>query len=325
MIGLIQKEENHLLAERTADLNYYGTLTPVVIILASLIALSITFVFYKRVKKDYEMRRVLQQQLETKDKEVSERIEIIENIASQIALGNYKVRLQEVNDDSLGKLSEALNKMATSLDVAFEDLLSRDWTKTGIATLSEKMVGENDLNKLCQTAVTFIAEYTKSITGAFYLMEKGSLHLKSGYALQRPALERSLGLGEGIAGQCAASGTSIIITDIPEQTVKLVYAAGEITPRSITAIPVFFERELKGVIELSSLNHYTNKEIDFLNAVAYNIGMAIENAQRRTRLLELFQETQAQAEELQSQHAELEQINTELEAQAQNCRYLKKN
>ena len=317
VIGEMQNEENHLLVERTADLDYYSTLTPMAIILAAIIALSITVIFYRRVKKDYDMRRVLQLELEEKDKVITSRIAIIENVATQVALGNYKVRVQDNENDDLGKLSEALNRMAQSLDNVFQDLYIRDWAKTGIATLSEKIVGENEFNRLCQNIINFLAEYTNSHSGAFYLLENGSLHLKTGYALPQQAIGQVLNKGEGLAGQCAFSGKEIVISDIPENSIKLLYAAGEVKPRSIVAIPSFFERELKAVIELASTNDFTQKEIDFLSSISYNIGIAIENSQRRTRLLELFQETQTQAEELQAQHAELEQINTELEAQAQ--------
>src|SRR3954469_9643803 len=77
MISEMQNEENYLLIERTAALDYYNTLTPVVIIIAALIALAITVVFFRRVRKDYEMRRLLQLELEEKDKEISNRIAVI--------------------------------------------------------------------------------------------------------------------------------------------------------------------------------------------------------------------------------------------------------
>ncbi|TKK68900.1 response regulator [Ilyomonas limi] len=317
VVSGIQSEENHLLTDRIAAFDYYNSLTSVVISIAALIAIIITIIFYRRVKQDYEMRRALLLELEEKDKDITDRINIIENVARQVALGNYKIRVEDEEKDNLGKLSGALNKMAQALEDAFEDLLTRDWSKTGIATLSDSMVGENEFNRLCQNIISFLAEYTDSQSGALYLAENGSLYLKNGYALPQRALDQTLKRGEGIAGQCAASGKNIVITNIPDDSIKLMYATGEIKPRSIIAVPVFFERELKAVVELASLNNFTKKETEFLNAVAYNIGTAIETSQRRTRLLELFQETQAQAEELQSQHAELEQVNTELEAQAQ--------
>ena len=116
----------------------------------------------------------------------------------RLHLGNYKIRVQDNEKDNLGKLSEALNKMAQSLDDAFEDLFRRDWAKTGIATLSEKIVGETEFNRLCQNIINFLAEYTNSHSGAFYLVENGSLHLKNGYALPQQALRQTLNKGEGL-------------------------------------------------------------------------------------------------------------------------------
>ncbi len=317
LIGEIQREENRLLIIRTADLKHYNTVTPVIIITAALIAIIITFFFYLRVKKDYDTRKVLQEELEQKDAETMARIRVIEDLATQISSGNYRIRIADIAKDSLGKLSEALNRMAQSLGEAFDNLLTNDWSKTGVATLSNKIVGENDFNRLCQQIITFLTEYTNSTLGVLYLSENNQLHFKCGYAVQQNALNKTVNFGEGIAGQCAASGKELLITEIPDESIRLTYATGAIKPRSIIAFPIYFEQELKAVIELASLENFTHKSNDFLKTVAFNIGTAVESAQRRLRLLELLQETQAQAEELQAQHTELEQMNSELETQAQ--------
>src|SRR3954468_3687893 len=53
LIGQVQSDETQLLVQRTAALDYYNTFTPIIIIFGALIALAITVVFYRRVKKDY--------------------------------------------------------------------------------------------------------------------------------------------------------------------------------------------------------------------------------------------------------------------------------
>ena len=46
---------------------------------------------------------------------------MIEDIALQVSAGNYKVRVNEDEEDNLGRLSGALNKMANALEESFED------------------------------------------------------------------------------------------------------------------------------------------------------------------------------------------------------------
>ena len=72
-----------------------------------------------------------------------------------------------------------------------------------------------------------------------------------------------------------------------------------------------------GVMEFGSLQTYTPLQLDFLNSIATNIGVAVHVSQNRKKLQEFLEETQAQAEELQAQHRELEGLNAELEAQTQ--------
>ena len=64
-------------------------------------------------------------------------------------------------------------------------------------------------------------------------------------------------------------------------------------------------------MEFGSLHQYTKLEIEFLNYISENVGIAINSAESRKKMRELLEETQAQAEELQTQHSELENMNAE--------------
>lgn len=123
--------------------------------------------------------------------------------------------------------------------------------------------------------------------------------------------------GEDIAGQCAASRKEILITNIDEINIHINYSAGSIKPKTVLAEPVFYEGNLKGVIEVAFLSDINPLIQQFLKNISHNVGMAIKSARDHQRLQELLEETQTQSEELQSQHSELENINTELETQAE--------
>jgi signal transduction histidine kinase/DNA-binding response OmpR family regulator len=71
------------------------------------------------------------------------------------------------------------------------------------------------------------------------------------------------------------------------------------------------------VIELGSLEYYTERDLEFFKSIGDNIGTAVHSIESRVKLQELLEETQAQTEELQSQHSELESLNLELEVQAE--------
>ena len=306
-------EENALLQARTATRDRFAFFTPIVIVLAAFCAILVAVVFYIRIVKDISERRALHVALEAKDQEIQKRLEVIQGIASQISSGDYAIRINDAEKDTLGSLSVALNRMADSLASSFDKLQHNEWLQSGVAALNEKMVGERQVEEICNDIVNFLADYTGSKVGAVYLLEGDVLRLQCGYALPQ-GRSHLIQLGEGIAGQCVVNKKEIVLGDVPEKSFDITHATGRIRPRGVIAFPIFHDRNVIGVIELARLKPYCERDLEFLNVASQNIGTAIHGAQSRKQLQELLEETQAQSEELQAQHSELENLNAELEA-----------
>ncbi|SFD56330.1 Signal transduction histidine kinase [Chitinophaga sp. CF118] len=317
LVREMEDREKRLLAIRTASLQKISGYTPILIVIAALLALLITSVFYIRVNRDFEERNKLQNALAEKDREITRRINIIRSLAEKISAGDYSIRVNGGESDDLGNLSLSLNRMAESLNNSFNLLSEKEWLQTGIAGLNNRMVGEKSLETLAVHIIEFLAEYTHSQVGALYLNERNTtLKLTGSFAFAYADNRLEIPLGQGLAGQCAVSGKTILLKDIAPENITISYATGEIKPVTIIAVPVIYEGHVKGVIELASLKDYTPAHLSFLESVTHNVGIAINTSENRRRVQELLEETQVQSEELQVQHGELENINTELEAQA---------
>jgi signal transduction histidine kinase/DNA-binding response OmpR family regulator/CHASE3 domain sensor protein len=313
----MQTEERRLLNSRTTDMNTLAGYTPLLIILASVLSLLITIFFYRKVASDFDDRMKLQQKLQDVNDETENRIQVIQGIARQISSGDYKIRLDEVTKDGLGSLVGSLNAMAESLQYSFGLLEDKEWLQSGVAKLNDQMVGEKDLKTLASDMLDHIVEHTKSHVAALYILEEDkNLYLTGGYALSANEKSNKIAIGEGLIGQCLKSEKLILLDKIPEET-TISFATGQTKPKNVVAFPLHRDGIMVGVIELATLNPYTPRKIDFLNAISGNIGIAIHVAQNRKKLQEFLEETQAQAEELQAQHSELEGLNAELEAQTQ--------
>jgi signal transduction histidine kinase/CheY-like chemotaxis protein/CHASE3 domain sensor protein len=317
-IKKMQAEERRLLALRTQELNKISSYTPALILIAAALSILITFFFYRKVSSDFTVRVELQKELQHKNQEIDERIDVIRNIAGRISGGDYQIRLDEKEKDGLGSLAGSLNEMAKSLQYSFSLLEDKEWLQSSIASVNDKVVGEKSIATLAQDVLEEIVNRTQSAVAVFYLVGSDrNLHLEGSYALFDGGIKSTIKAGEGICGQVAKSGKAIMITDIPDGEMTISYASGNTKPKSITAIPVLRNRVLVGVIEIGSLNIYKPLHLEFLNSVSENVAIAIHVAQNRKRMQELLEETQAQAEELQAQHSELEAMNAELEAQSQ--------
>ncbi|MCJ8209075.1 response regulator [Mucilaginibacter sp. RS28] len=315
-IASMEGAEQTLLKQRTERLNQMSSFTPVVIVFAAILSFAISIFFYLKVTSDFNERMRLQKALEEKDEETSHRIHVIQGIAEKISNGDYETRVAATEQDVLGSLGGALNRMAASLQASFTKISDNEWLQTGIAQLNDRMVGEKDTPALAADILDFIAEYTKSHVGALYICDKDRLYLQAGYALS-PDARKEIAVGEGILGQAALTGKLITLTDIDPDYISVNYASGGLKPKNVIAVPIFHDRSVRGVLELATLNVYAQRKFDFLNTVSGNIGIALQSAENRRRLQELLEETQSQAEELQAQHSELENLNTELEAHTQ--------
>lgn len=318
LIDTMKRREERLLQTRTENLNRFSRSTPILIVVASLLAMIITVVSLFKVVGDYDKRSKLQGALQKKDAEITARLNTIEDVAEQISSGNYKIQVEDEGEDALGGIAESLNKMAASLDVSFSKLSEREWLQTGMATLNESVIGEQEVASLAQAVLNFVVEYSGSQAGAFYVLNGGDeLVLKSSYALSAAHKKTTIQLGEGLAGQAAKKGKIMEVTGLSESDYTLTYLSGEIRPKALIAVPLRFNKKVKGVIELASLEEYSPNKKSFLESAAFNTGIAIQTVQSREKVQELLEETQSQSEELQTQHSELENINAELEAQAE--------
>jgi len=318
VIKAMETEEKTLLAKRTADQNKLAGYTPALIIFAAALAILITFFFYRRVSSDFNTRIQLQQELQDKNDEIDNRIDVIREIAGQISTGNYQIRLDQEAKDGLGILAGSLNAMAESLQYSFSLLADKEWLQTGIASLNDKMVGEKNVGTLANDILENILQHTDSQVAAFYLLEEDRLlHLAGSYALLEDQRKEIIKPGEGLAGQAVKSGKQMLLNDIPNDELTISYASGNTKPRHIVALPIVRDRAVVGVIEIGSMNAFTPLQLDFLNSISNNIGVAVHVSQNRKKLQDFLEETQAQAEELQAQHSELEGLNAELEAQSQ--------
>ncbi|MBS1564273.1 MAG: response regulator [Bacteroidetes bacterium] len=318
IIKTMEDREQQLLNSRTNTLNRFATYTPALIIVTAILSLAITIIFFSRVNADFEKRTKLQKELEEKDESISRRIVLIQDIADKISAGNYSIRVSDAGKDTLGSLAGSLNKMAQSLDYSFSLLSDKEWLQAGIAGLNEKMLGDKTTETIAQNILEYVTHYSQSQVGALYLMNgSNGLTLTGSVAFDHQGQRQHILLGEGLVGQCAATGKEMILTDIDPEDISITYAAGALRPKAIVAIPIIFERSVKGVIELATTRLYNQNDHAFFGAISHSTGIVINTAQSRQRLQELLEETQSQSEELQAQHSELENINEELEIQAQ--------
>lgn len=313
--NFVQFEENRL-DEKNKDLNESSKTTVLFIILSSLAAIGVTVFFYIKLRNDLLRRDKLEKDLKAKDLEISTRVNVIQQVANRVSNGDYNQRIADEYDGDLGDLVESLNHMTDALELSFEKINKSDWHQKGLALLNESLVGNKSVRQVTIDSLNQLIDYGNCTNGAVYLLEDGKLRLTSSFGLETN-MKQSFEPGEGMVGQTFIQKTPGVYNDLDDSNFAVTFATGKIKINAILLLPIIFERETIGILELSSNINFSQDLIDYFSEGCRNIAIAINAAKSREKVQRLLEETQAQSEELQVQHSELENLNTELEAQTQ--------
>ncbi len=318
VLAVMQSEEQAILKARTATVDKFASFTPLLIIFSAILAITITFVFFRKVSEDFNEKNKLTNDLQEKNEETENRLTAIEKVAAQISSGDYDIILDSGIQEGLGSASKPLQHMAESLQTSFNTLEEKKWLSSSVAELNNRMMGDKSIEELSTDILKTITTHTNSRFAALYLQEDDhQLYLAGSYAVDISSVRKNITIGEGISGEAFRSHQPILLDQIPDDAATISYATGSTKPVNIVALPITRYNVPLGVIELGATQPYSARHLEFLKAVAGNIGLAFFSSQSRIKMQELLEETQAQSEELQTQHSELENINEELEAQSQ--------
>jgi CheY-like chemotaxis protein/CHASE3 domain sensor protein len=201
----------------------------------------------------------------------------------------------------------------------FRERESQAWIRIGQMGLSEKLQGDQPLDRLGGTLLSFLAAFTNAQVGAVYISDSGRFRRFAGFAIAADPLSE-LRPGDGLLGQAVRDNRALRVRDVPPGYLPISSAVGQGTPAELLIIPASIDGVVQAVLELGYFGSTGRDERELLTRVSESIAVAVRTAKDRQRLEELLQETQQQAEELQAGQEELRVTNEELEEQGRALR-----
>src|SRR5882757_9378529 len=206
--------------------------------------------------------------------------------------------------------------------VASRDFRTRQgqaWIRSGQVGLSEQMQGDQTLDKLGNNLLGFLAGFLDAQVGAVYMAEAGQYWRFAGYALPAQGLE-AVRPGDGLVGQAPRDKRALRVRDVPAGYLPISSGIGTGTPNELVVVPASIDGVVHAVLELGFFGATDADQRELLSRASESIAVAVRAAKDRRRLEELLQETQQQAEGLQSGQEELRVTNEELEEQGRALR-----
>src|SRR6201994_643550 len=249
-------------------------------------------------------------------------VRAIAGVTSAVAAGDLTRSIAVEAQGEVAELKDNINAMVESLRDSTRANQQQDWLKSNLARLSGLMQGHRDLAAVADVIMDELAPLAGAQHGTFFLSETADgetrLRLIAGYGLRAdkdaPLQYR---LGQSLIGQVAKSKRSIVVADLPEGYVKISSGIGEASPANLAVLPILFEGEVLGVIELASFTTLTPVQTDFLEQFTETLGVNVNTIVANSRTDALLKESQRLTGELQDQQDELQRSNADLEDKAE--------
>jgi len=255
---------------------------------------------------------------------ISRPLRKLSETAEQIADGNLDVVLTDSTaQDETGVLTRTFNQMVKSLRETIQSNENQRWLKGNLADLSQQLQGQRNLENLAELVLRYVAPLVEAQQGVFYLLDRSDevpcLKLLGSYAYhERKHLSNKFRLGEGLVGQCALEKQRILLTEVPGDYVRIQSGLGNAPPLNIVVLPILFEKDVKGVLELSSFQRFGELQLTFLQEASEVMGVMINAIAAYLQTQALLEQSQLLTNELRQQQEELLQSNQLLEERTQS-------
>src|SRR5256884_1368228 len=108
----------------------------------------------------------------------------------------------------------------------------------------------------------------------------------------------------------------MLLDGLPPDYIRISSGLGAAPPRSVLVLPLIFEGQVRGVLELASLGGFNSSHQAFLEQLTESIGIVLNTIEANMRTEGLLKQSQSLAHELQSRGEELQKTNEELQEKA---------
>ena len=253
---------------------------------------------------------------------LTRQVRAIAEVASAVTKGDLTRSIALDAQGEMAALKDTINEMIRNLKDTTLKNNEQDWLKTNLAKFSRMLQGQRDLANVGRMVLSELCPVVAAQQAEFYVLDEKdddstSLTLLGSYATGgEETLGKKIALGQGLVGQCALEKRKIVFDNPPPGYLRISSGLGEASPRSIMVLPLIFEGEAKGVLELASFDGFNATHHALLEQLTESIGIVLNTIEANMRTEGLLQQSQSLAQQLQTRQQELQQTNQELQEKA---------
>src|SRR5437868_1883899 len=192
-------------------------------------------------------------------------VRAIAEVSTAVTQGDLTRSISVEAQGEVAELKDNINQMIANLRETTQRNAEQDWLKTNLASISGMLQGQRDLAAVTQLIMSEVTPMVNAQHGAFFLAEHGTegepeivLAASYGYTPRRSELPSRFLIGEGLVGQAAFERKTVALDDVPPGYIKIGSGLGNSSAAGIIVMPVLFENQVLGVIELASLTAFSD-------------------------------------------------------------------
>ncbi|MEU9653751.1 HAMP domain-containing protein [Streptomyces sp. NPDC048110] len=269
---------------------------------------------------------------------LTRQVRAIARVATAVTRGDLNLKIDVDASGEISELQDYINKMIANLRDTTIANKEQDWLKGNLARISGLMQGRRDLQDVASLIMSELTPVVSAQHGAFFLAmplvdgqeqagaegDAYELRMLGSYGYSMGSMPTSFRPGEALVGTAAKEKRTILVENAPTGYLKISSGLGEAPPAQVIVLPVLFEGQVLGVIELASFTPFTHIQKDFLNQIAEMIATSVNTISVNTKTEVLLKQSQELTEQLRDRSEELEQrqkalqsSNAELEEKAE--------
>jgi len=241
----------------------------------------------------------------------------VKDYADSIKEGHFETGIIKFPVDS--PIGNSLIEMGLRLKEVYEEDEQQAWSIAGLAKFSEILRNNSDnIEKLSRSVINELVRHLEVLQGGFFILEKNErgenmFNLKASFAYGKEKfIQNSSAADEGLLGRAFREKDVVYMTEIPEDYTYIATGLGATLPKALVIIPLVYEDEVLGVLELAGLNLFENYQIDFLKKLAESTASTLRTVATNQYNRQLLTDTQEASEMLKAQESMLRQNTFEL-------------
>lgn len=258
--------------------------------------------------------------------ELSDRIDSASQFALHLSDGEYKKEFSTISKNdkfglALNTLKEALVENKKSIDYREQEDKIRNWINEGIAKFNDLLrQSNNDIKNLAYIVIENLIEYVHANIGGIFLVEDENeadkhINLIASFAYdRRKSTAKRIEIGEGLIGNCYLEKKPIYLTKLPQDYMEIGSGMGKTSPSVLYIVPLLYDQEVLGFLEIAALEEFKKHEIEFINKLAENIAATFSSVRLNTKTAILLEESKRRANEIAQQEEEMRQNLEEMQA-----------